>query len=132
MTKPFDLRELVARIKAVLRRLQPGAAAAESPAPVGRTVLRFAGWSLDPAARTLTSPEQRDVALTAGEFDLLNTFATHPGLVLSRAQLEEKLYGWNETVGSNAVEVHIHNLRKKLGEGVIRNVRGMGYTLAAE
>jgi len=72
------------------------------------------------------------VALSAREYALLAALAERPGLVLSRAQLEEKLYGWNESVGSNAVEVHIHNVRKKLGDGVIRNVRGLGYTLASE
>jgi DNA-binding response OmpR family regulator len=72
------------------------------------------------------------VALSAREYALLAALAERPGLVLSRAQLEERLYGWNEAVGSNAVEVHIHNLRKKLGEGVIRNVRGLGYSLASD
>jgi two-component system response regulator QseB len=67
--------------------------------------------------------------LSAREFALLQALMERPDAVLSRPQLEERLYGWNEPVGSNAVEVHIHNLRRKLGEGAIRNVRGVGWTL---
>jgi two-component system response regulator QseB len=71
----------------------------------------------------------KSVDVSAREFALLLALAERAGSVVSRAQLEEKLYGWNEAVGSNAIEVHVHNLRRKLGESVIRNVRGLGYTL---
>jgi two-component system response regulator QseB len=70
------------------------------------------------------------VALSAREYALLRALMDRPGAVLSRAQLEDKLYGWNEPIGSNAVEVHLHALRRKLGPGVVRNVRGVGWTMA--
>jgi two-component system response regulator QseB len=70
------------------------------------------------------------IALSAREFALLEALLARPGAVLSRAQLEEKLYGWNEEVGSNAVEVHLHALRRKLPPDTIRNVRGVGWTIA--
>jgi two-component system response regulator QseB len=121
LIKPFDLDELTARARALMRR-----AAGRSEPVIERGPL-----SINPATREVTWRGE-SMALSAREYALLAALAERPGLVLSRAQLEEKLYGWNEAVGSNAVEVHIHNVRKKLGEGVIRNVRGMGYTLAAE
>jgi len=121
LIKPFDLDELTARARALMRR-----AAGRSEPVIERGLL-----SINPATREVTWRGE-SMALSAREYALLAALAERPGLVLSRAQLEEKLYGWNEAVGSNAVEVHIHNVRKKLGEGVIRNVRGMGYTLAAE
>lgn len=121
LVKPFDLDELSARVRALMRR----AAGRAEP------VIERGDLVITPATREVTwrgSP----VALSAREYTLLAALAERPGLVLSRAQLEERLYGWNEAVGSNAVEVHIHNVRKKLGDGVIRNVRGLGYTLATE
>ena len=121
LIKPFDLDELTARARALMRR-----AAGRSEPVIERGPL-----SINPATREVTWRGE-SMALSAREYALLAALAERPGLVLSRAQLEERLYGWNEAVGSNAVEVHIHNVRKKLGEGVIRNVRGMGYTLAAE
>ena len=69
------------------------------------------------------------MALSAREFALLEALAERPGIVLSRSQLEDRLYGWGEEIASNAVEVHVHNLRRKLGVEIIRNVRGVGYTL---
>jgi two-component system response regulator QseB len=72
------------------------------------------------------------VALSAREFALLDALLARPGAVLSKAQLEEKIYGWGEEIGSNTVEVYIHALRKKLGPELIRNVRGLGYTLVKE
>ena len=84
---------------------------------------------LDPAARTV-SAGGKPVALSPREFALLEALMERPGAVLSRAQLEERLYGWNESVESNAVEVHLHGLRRKLGPESIRNVRGVGWTLA--
>ncbi len=121
LVKPFDLDELTARVRALTRR----AAGRAEP------VIERGSLVINPATREVTW-QGAAVALSAREYALLAALAERPGLVLSRAQLEEKLYGWNEAVGSNAVEVHIHNVRKKLGEGVIRNVRGLGYTLASE
>ena len=121
LVKPFDLDELSARVRALLRR---SAGRAEPVIERGSLVI-------DPATRQVRWKGE-PVALSAREYALIAALAERPGLVLSRAQLEEKLYGWNETVGSNTVEVHIHNVRKKLGEGVIRNVRGLGYTLSGE
>jgi DNA-binding response OmpR family regulator len=119
VVKPFDLDELAARIRALGRR--GGGRAA--PRLVHGTL------TLDPASREVTQGGE-PVALSPREFALLEALMTRPGAVLSRAQLEEKLYGWNETVESNAVEVHLHALRRKLGADAIRNVRGVGWTLA--
>jgi DNA-binding response OmpR family regulator len=83
---------------------------------------------LRPDTREVTRNGDR-VDLTAREFALLHAFMERPRVVYSRRALEERLYGWDDTVGSNAVEVHIHHLRRKLGQGVIRNIRGQGYTL---
>ena len=121
LVKPFDLDELTARARALIRR----AAGRAEP------VIERGSLVINPATREVRW-QGAAVALSAREYALLAALAERPGLVLSRAQLEEKLYGWNEAVGSNAVEVHIHNVRKKLGDGVIRNVRGLGYTLASE
>ena len=121
LVKPFDLDELTARARALMRR-----AAGRSEPVIERGPL-----SINPATREVTWRGE-SMSLSAREYALLAALAERPGIVLSRAQLEEKLYGWNESVGSNAVEVHIHNVRKKLGEDVIRNVRGLGYTLATE
>lgn len=121
LVKPFDLDELTARARALIRR-----AAGRAEPVIERGFL-----VINPATREVTW-HGAAVALSAREYALLAALAERPGLVLSRAQLEEKLYGWNEAVGSNAVEVHIHNVRKKLGDSVIRNVRGLGYTLASE
>jgi two-component system response regulator QseB len=93
--------------------------------------MRIGALEIDAAAR-LVRYNGRDVALSAREYALLEALADRPGAYLSRAQLEERLYGWGEEVGSNAVEVHIHALRRKLDAGLIRTVRGMGYTLARE
>jgi two-component system OmpR family response regulator len=120
LTKPFELDELAARLRALLRR---GAGRA-SPLLVQGVI------ELDPASRQVRHRGQ-PVALSAREFRLLEALMARPGAILSRAQLEEKLYGWNESVDSNAVEVHIHSLRKKLGADAIRNVRGVGYALGS-
>ena len=84
------------------------------------------GISLDTVRRTVTHNGQ-EVALTAKELALLEALVRRPGAVLSREQLEESLYGWGGEIGSNAVEVHLYNLRRKLGSNVIRNIRGVGY-----
>jgi DNA-binding response OmpR family regulator len=118
LIKPFDLDELLARVRALLRR----AAGRAEPA------LEAGALRIDPATHSATL-RGAPLALSAREFALLWALAERPGAVLSRAQLEEKLYGWNDAVGSNAVEVHIHHLRRKLGDGAIRNLRGVGYAL---
>ena len=133
VTKPFDLRELLARIKAVLRRLAPPPAplqAAAPPAP-GRGRLRFAGWLLDPAARRL-SHAGGEVALTGGEFDLLCTFAQHPGRVLSRDFLLEATRGREAAPFDRTIDVQVGRLRRKLEPEapepqLIKSVRGAGY-----
>jgi len=119
MVKPFDLDELAARVRAVLRR-HGGRA---------EPLLQHGELTLDPATRQATLNGQ-PVTLSAREYAVLAALLERPGAILSRAQLEQRLYGWGEEVESNAVEVHIHHLRKKLGADAIRNVRGLGYTLA--
>lgn len=119
LVKPFELDELAARIRALARR-HAGRAA---PRLVHRDL------TLDPATHEVTRAGE-PVALSPREFALLEALMTRPSAVLSRAQLEEKLYGWNEPVDSNAVEVHLHALRRKIGTDAIRNVRGVGWTLA--
>ena len=119
LAKPFDLDELVARISALLRR-RAGAAS---------SVMTVGDLTLDPVHRSITLRGD-DVRLTAKEFALLETLMRRPGAVLSRERLEESIYGWGEEIGSNAVEVHLHNLRRKLGTDVVRNVRGVGYRIA--
>lgn len=116
LVKPFDLEELAARIRALLRRQS------------GRvdTVIRHGDLTLNQATHEVHHNGEQ-VALSAREFSLLEAFLDRPGAVLSRAQLEEKLYGWGGEVESNTIEVYIHSLRKKLGACAIKNVRGVGY-----
>lgn len=116
VVKPFSVEELAARLRAVVRRHD------------GRSepVLAAAGIRLDPAGREVTV-EGRPVVLSAREFALLELLLRRPGFPLSRAQIEERLLGWGEEVASNTVEVHIHHLRRKVGEGRIQNIRGVGY-----
>jgi two-component system, OmpR family, response regulator QseB len=116
LVKPFDLDELAARIRALLRR------------KAGRSSsgLEHLGVVLDPAAHRVTQ-DGVEVALSPREFALLQLLLERPGAILSRAQIEERLYGWGEEVESNAVEVHIHGLRRKLGAQFILTVRGVGY-----
>jgi two-component system response regulator QseB len=118
LVKPFDLEELSARIRALLRR-QSGRAEA---------VIRHGGLVLNPATHEAALGDQ-PLALSAREFALLEALLDRPGAVLSVAQLQEKIYGWNDEVGSNTIEVYIHSLRKKLGASFIRNVRGVGYMI---
>lgn len=139
VTKPFDLRELVARVKAVLRRLAPAApTAAPVPAPAGavpdespRETLRFEGWCLDVAARRLNAPDGIEVALTSGEFDLLLAFVQHPGRVLSRDFLLEETRGRESGPFDRTIDVQVGRLRRKLGDSGegqwIKSVRGAGY-----
>jgi len=121
LVKPFDLDELAARVRAVMRR-RAGRA---------QSILRAGELEIDTAEKRVRF-RGREVALSAREYALLEALADRPGRVLSRAQLEERLYGWDEEIASNAVEVHIHALRRKLDPTLIRNVRGLGYSLAAD
>ena len=119
LVKPFDLDELLARIRSVSRRY------------VGRAQSRveYGEVSVDPATHEVTR-DGNPVTLSAREFAILLALMDRPRAVLSRNQLEERLYGWDEEVASNAIEVHIHHLRRKLGERFIHTVRGVGYTLS--
>lgn len=133
VTKPFDLRELLARIKAVLRRLAPPAEAAAAPqAP--RERLCFDGWELDVAARRLLDRSGESVLLTGGEFDLLCVLAQHAGRVLSRDFLLEHTRGRDAAPFDRTIDVQIGRLRRKLGDDaddprIIKSVRGVGYVL---
>ena len=116
--KPFDLDELAARIRAVVRRR------------AGRAdpVIRVGDVTLDPASHRVTL-RSKDVALSARELALLEALLDRRGAILSRAQLEERIYGWGEEVESNAVEVYVHALRRKLGADFVKTVRGVGYVV---
>jgi DNA-binding response OmpR family regulator len=116
LVKPFELDELNARIRAVLRRHSGRA----------QPVLTHGAVTLDPATRQVTRDGQ-PVLLSAREFAVLEALIARPGALLSRAQLEDRLYGWGEEIESNAVSVYIHQLRRKLGADFIQNVRGVGY-----
>ncbi|AMN48049.1 transcriptional regulator [Steroidobacter denitrificans] len=121
LIKPFDLTELVARIRALLRRAH------------GRSIdaIHYRDLVLVPDSLTVTRGE-RTISLSKRECAILVDLLEHRGTALSRARLEESLYGWNEEVESNAVEVHIHNLRKKLGSDLIKTIRGVGYLISRE
>lgn len=119
LLKPFDLDELIARAHALLRRAAGGA----SPSLSVGTI------TLDPLSRRVTQAG-REVVLSAREFAILEALMRRPDAVMSRAELEEAVYDWQTPVGSNAVEVHLHKLRRKLGAHTIRNVRGVGYRVS--
>ncbi len=114
--KPYDLDELLARIRALLRRASGRA----------EPVYEHKGVSINPSTRE-ASVNGVPVVLSGREWAVLEPLLARPGLVLSRQQLEDKLYGWGDEVSSNAVEVYIHGLRKKLGPDILLNVRGVGY-----
>ena len=118
VVKPVDLDELAARLRALVRRShgQP------------QECLQSGDVVLDPAARAVTQCGER-VTLSTREFDLLHALMLNAGRVLSRDQIEQRLYSWGEEVDSNAVEVHVHHLRRKLGSTLIQTVRGVGYTM---
>jgi two-component system OmpR family response regulator len=120
LLKPFDMAELLARIRAVLRR-KGGAAL---------SVLDNGVVSLDLIAKQATTLENRDIQLSSREFALLQALMIRPGAILSRSELEDRIYGWGNEVESNAVEFLIHALRRKLGSHVIKNVRGMGWMVS--
>ena len=116
LVKPFDLNELAARLRALLRRRSGRAT----------PVIEHGPLHLDPATHEVRL-NGTAVKLSGREFALLHALLQVPGVPLSRSQLEDRLYGWEEEIGSNAVEVHIHALRRKIGGEMIRNVRGVGY-----
>ncbi len=119
--KPYDLGELLARVRALLRR----AAGRAEP------VYEHMGVTLNPATREATVGG-RPVLLSSREWAVLEPLIARPGAVLSRAQLEEKIFGFDDAIASNAVEVYVHGLRKKLGANLIQNVRGLGYLVPRE
>ena len=119
--KPYDIDELLARIRALLRR----------SAGRGEPVFEHKGVSLNPATREATLQGQ-PVSLSAREWAVLEALIARPGAVLSRAQLEEKLFSWKDDISSNAVEVYVHGVRKKLGNDFIQTVRGLGYVVPKE
>lgn len=121
VVKPVDLDELAARLRALVRRAHG----------VAQQQLAVHDVVLDPAARTVTRGGE-PVALSTREFDLLHALLLNAGRVLTREQLEQRLYAWGQEVESNAVEVHVHHLRRKLGAGLIQTVRGVGYLLPRE
>ena len=118
--KPFDMAELLARMRAVIRR----------KGGVATPVLTNGIVSLDPATREAQVPLQDAIQLSNREFALLQALMVRPGAILSRSELEERIYGWGEEVESNAVEFLIHSLRKKLGSDMIKNVRGVGWMVS--
>ncbi|MEO6031409.1 MAG: response regulator transcription factor [Burkholderiaceae bacterium] len=142
VTKPFDLRELLARIRAVLRRTSehPPAPTAPAATPLPATRprrLRFVGWEFDEAARNLTHPEGHEVALTTGEFDLLCTFIHAPGRVLSRDFLLERTRGREAGPFDRTIDVQVGRLRRKLEADpeeprIIKSVRGAGYVFVPD
>lgn len=116
LVKPFELDELLARLRAVHRR-QAGRA---------EPVLQVADLRLDPATREV-SRGGRPILLSAREFAVLQALLERPGAIVSRAQLEDRLYGWGEELESNAISVYMHQLRRKLGDDLLHTVRGLGY-----
>ena len=118
LIKPFDLNELQARMRSLLRRAAGSAS----------SVFSYAGVQLDPATRRVTL-DGVHISVSAKEYALLYDLISHPNHIRSRSDLEQSLYGWGDEVESNAVEVHIHHLRKKLGPDLISTVRGMGYVM---
>ncbi|NCS64992.1 MAG: DNA-binding response regulator [Hydrogenophilales bacterium CG03_land_8_20_14_0_80_62_28] len=119
LVKPFDLHELIARVRALIRR---HAGRAQPEMHLGALVM-------NPLSHEV-SLDGQPIALSHREFTLLECLMESPGAVLSKEQLEASIYGWDEEVSSNAIEVHLHNLRRKLGSEWIRNVRGVGYKVA--
>ena len=120
LLKPFDMAELLARMRAVLRRKDGNALPLLSNGVV----------SLDPVSKLATTESQAGVALSSREFALLQALLMRPGAILSRSELEDRLYGWGNEVESNAIEFLIHSVRRKLGSHIIKNVRGMGWMVS--
>ncbi|MGD9835106.1 MAG: response regulator transcription factor [Piscinibacter sp.] len=121
LIKPYDLEELLARVKAVVRRSLPPEQAAEDGVTIGPLTLQ-------PGSNSVRW-RGNSVVLTAGEYRVLDTLVRRRGGAVSRQQLEAAVYGWNETIGSNTIEVHVHSLRRKLAPELIVTLRGIGYQL---
>jgi two-component system, OmpR family, response regulator QseB len=119
LVKPFDLDELLARTRAVMRR-HGGRA---------QSLIQFGALTVDPVKRRVQF-RSSDVELSPREFAVLEALMKEPGAVVSRERLEDAVYGWGEEIGSNSIEVHVHHLRRKLAPELIRNVRGVGYRIA--
>ncbi len=119
VVKPFDLLEVNARLRAITRRREGRAT----------SIIEHGNLVLNPASREVLL-DGEPVTLSGYEYVVLETLITHAGRILSRQFLEESLYGWDEGVESNAIEVYIHHLRRKLGKGLIRTVRGVGYSIS--
>lgn len=134
VAKPVDLRELLARIRSVLRRRQTPPATAQASSP-GARLLRFEGWCLDEASRSLTQPDGSPVTLTTGEFDLLVLFLRRPNRAISRDELIDLMYHREAGPYDRAIDVQVARLRRKLGDdsaspNLIKTVRGVGYIFA--
>ena len=119
LVKPFDLDELLARTRAVIRR----------HGGRGQSEVAYGALSVDPVQRRVLF-HGAEVELSPREFAVLEALMKEPGAVVSRERLEDAVYGWGEEVGSNSIEVHVHHLRRKLAPQLIRNVRGVGYRIA--
>jgi DNA-binding response OmpR family regulator len=133
VTKPFDLRELLARVRSVLRRAAPAAAAGDAASQVAR---QFGNFLLIPQSRTLRTTDGATIALTTGEFELLRVFVEHPNRVLSRDDLMERIHGRNAGPFDRAIDVQIGRLRRKVESDpanpeLIKSVRGAGYLFSA-
>jgi two-component system OmpR family response regulator len=118
--KPFQMAELLARMRAVLRR----------KGGIASPLLTNGLLSLDPASKEASLRDGGSIQLSNREFALLQALLMRPGAILSRSELEDRIYGWNEEVESNAVEYLIHSLRRKLGSDIIKNVRGVGWMVS--
>jgi two-component system response regulator QseB len=118
LTKPFDLNELAARLRSLIRRTSGRA----------EPIINYGQLSLDPSSH-MVYRKGKQINVSPKEFALLHKLLENSGRVLSRDQLAQTLYGWDNEIDSNAVEVHIHNLRKKLGIKIIRTIRGVGYMI---
>ena len=137
ITKPFHLREVLARVKTVLRRLRPASRPTAGAAADDATLLRFEGWVLDVPRRRLTSPAGRPVELTTGDFALLHAFAIHPGRVLDRDRLMDLVKGREWDVFDRSIDNQVSRLRKKIEAdprrpALIKSVRGVGYVFTPD
>jgi two-component system phosphate regulon response regulator OmpR len=137
IAKPFHLREVLARVKSVLRRLQPASSGlpTTSPSDEAGEVMKFEGWRLDLGRRELKTPDGAEVPLTTGEFDLLVTFARHPGRVLNRDMLMDLTRGRHWEVFDRTIDAQVARLRRKIEQdpknpAMIKSVRGVGYVFA--
>ncbi len=137
VTKPFHLREVLARVKSLLRRRKPALDQAGKSAETGTDVIRFDGWLLDIARRRLVSPSGEDVPLTTGEFDLLSALAKHPGRVFTRETLMDFTRGRSLRAFDRTIDGQIARLRKKIESDpkfptIVKSVRGVGYVFSGK